>query len=54
VHGVALARPSDGICCDALTIDGLNRNHGAESILSYLLAAASVRRGLLGLPSTAG
>ena len=53
VHGVALARPSDGICCDGLTIDGLNRNHGAESILSYLLAAASVRRGLLGLPAAA-
>ena len=54
VHGVALARPSDGICCDGLTVDGLNRNHGAESILSYLLAAASVRRGLFGLPTAAG
>ncbi|MEQ1780632.1 MAG: glycosyltransferase family 4 protein [Hyphomonadaceae bacterium] len=53
VHGVALARPSDGICCDGLTVDGLNRNHGAESILSYLLAAASVRRGLFGLPAAA-
>ena len=54
VHGVALARPSDGICCDGLTIDGLNRNHGAESILSYHLAASSVRRGLLGLAAAAG
>lgn len=54
VHGVALARHSDGICLDGLTVDGLNRNHGAESILSYLLAAASVRRGLLGLPSAVG
>jgi glycosyltransferase involved in cell wall biosynthesis len=53
VHGVPLARPSDGICSDGLTVDGLNRNHGAESILSYLLAAASVRRGLFGL-STGG
>lgn len=54
VHGVALARPSDGICHDGLTVDGLNRNHGAESILSYLLAAASVRRGLFSLPPDAG
>ena len=54
VHGVALARPSDGICFDGLTVDGLNRNHGAESILSYHLAAASVRRGLLGLSAPAG
>jgi glycosyltransferase involved in cell wall biosynthesis len=54
VHGVPLARPLDGICHDALTEDGVNRNHGAESILSYLLAAASVRRGLLGLPAAAG
>lgn len=53
VHGVALARPSDGICHDGLTVDGVNRNHGAESILSYLLAAASVRRGLFSLPAIA-
>lgn len=51
VHGVALARPSDGICCDGLTIDGLNRNHGAESILSYHLAAASIRAVLFRLPA---
>ena len=50
VHGLALARPEDGICNDGLTIDGLNRNHGAESILSYLLAAASIRSGLFALP----
>ena len=54
VHGFALARPADGICHDGLTVDGLNRNHGAESILSYLLAAASVRRSLFGLPAAAG
>lgn len=53
VHGIALARPADGICHDGLTVDGLNRNHGAESILSYLLAAASVRRGLFSLPADA-
>ena len=53
VHGIALARPGDGICSDGLTVDGLNRNHGAESIVSYLLAAASVRRGLFSLPADA-
>jgi glycosyltransferase involved in cell wall biosynthesis len=53
VHGVPLVRPADGICHDGLTIDGVNRNHGAESILSYLLAAASFRRGLLSRSSVA-
>jgi len=54
VHGVALAKPEDGVCHDALTIAGLNRNHGAESILSYQLAATSIRNGLLALPTRAG
>ncbi|RYZ12689.1 MAG: hypothetical protein EON61_08225 [Alphaproteobacteria bacterium] len=53
VHGLALARPSDGICHDALTVAGLNGNHGAESILSYQLAAAAVREFLLRLPANA-
>lgn len=53
VHGMPLARPGDGICHDALTIAGLNRNHGAESILSYQLAAASIRSGILALPASA-
>ncbi|RYG37192.1 MAG: hypothetical protein EON93_03975 [Burkholderiales bacterium] len=53
VHGLALARPSDGICLDGLTVAGLNRNHGAESILSYQLAAASIREFLLRLPANA-
>ncbi|OYW43747.1 MAG: hypothetical protein B7Z38_00295 [Rhodobacterales bacterium 12-64-8] len=52
VHGLALARPEDGICHDALTIAGLSRNHGAESILSYQLAAVSIRGGLFSLPTT--
>lgn len=44
MHGVALARPEDGICHDGLTAQGLNMNHGAESIISYHLAAAAMRR----------
>ena len=47
VHGLALARPEDGICHDGLTVAGLNQNHGAESILSYHLAAASIRAFLI-------
>jgi hypothetical protein len=43
VHGLPLARPDDGACHDGLTVTGVNRNTGAESILSYLLAAQSVR-----------
>lgn len=53
VHGLALARPSDGICHDGLTLAGLNRNHGAESILSYHLAAAAIRKFLLRQPANA-
>ena len=53
VHGLALARPQDGICLDGLTVAGLNRNHGAESILSYHLAALSIREFLLRLPASA-
>ncbi len=48
VHGLALARPDDGICHDGLTIEGLNQNHGAESILSYHLAALAIREALVG------
>jgi hypothetical protein len=53
VHGLALARPEDGICHDGLTVAGLNRNHGAESILSYHLAAIVIREFLLRLPVSA-
>jgi glycosyltransferase involved in cell wall biosynthesis len=43
VHGIALTSAIDGGCHDGLTVDGLNRNQGAESILSYHLAAAAMR-----------
>ncbi len=43
VHSLALARPEDGICHDGLTVSGVNRNHGAESILAYQLAASVIR-----------
>jgi hypothetical protein len=39
-HGIPLADPSDGSCCDGLTPDGPNPNRGAESTLSYLLTEA--------------
>jgi hypothetical protein len=42
-HGMALASVEDGGCCDALIATGLNQNQGAESILSYHLAATTVR-----------
>ena len=50
VHGLALAKPDEGICHDGLTAHGLNMNHGAESILSYHLAAAAMRQALVRLP----
>lgn len=40
--GVAIARPESGGCYDGLCRTGPNRNQGAESILSYLLAAAAM------------
>jgi glycosyltransferase involved in cell wall biosynthesis len=51
VHALPLARPEDGICHDGLTETGLNENHGAESILSYQLAASAIREFLLRLPA---
>jgi hypothetical protein len=42
-HALALANPQDGGCYDALTVDGVNRNQGAESILAYHLASAAIR-----------
>lgn len=53
VHGLPLARAEDGVCYDGLTVAGLNRNHGAESILSYHLAATVIREFLLRLPASA-
>jgi glycosyltransferase involved in cell wall biosynthesis len=45
-HGLPLASAEDGGCYDALTAQGFNRNQGAESILSYQLASATVRNQL--------
>jgi glycosyltransferase involved in cell wall biosynthesis len=42
--GVPIADPSDGSCCDGLMATGINRNQGAESILSLHLAAQSMQR----------
>lgn len=53
VHSLALARPEDGICHDGLTVSGVNRNHGAESILAYQLAATVIREFLLRQPANA-
>ena len=40
---VPMANASDGSCFDGLMATGINRNQGAESILSLHLAAQSVR-----------
>jgi hypothetical protein len=50
-HGLALASPVDGGCFDALVANGVNQNQGAESILSYQLAAAAIRERLRQQPS---
>ncbi len=42
-HGLALATAGDGGCYDGLTALGFNQNQGAESVLSYHLAAATIR-----------
>ena len=41
--GVPLADASDGSCFDGLMATGINRNQGAESILSLHLAAQTMR-----------
>jgi hypothetical protein len=41
VHGLPVYLPETGGCYDGLTSDGVNRNQGAESILSYLLAVTA-------------
>ena len=41
--GVPMADVSDGSCCDGLMATGINRNQGAESVLSLHLAAQTVR-----------
>lgn len=40
VHALPVYDPETGGCFDGLTPDGLNRNQGAESVLSYLLAVS--------------
>jgi glycosyltransferase involved in cell wall biosynthesis len=40
--GVPLADPATGDCCDGLTPSGANLNRGAESILSFQLAACAM------------
>jgi hypothetical protein len=42
--GLALADPADGSCRDGLHPDRANENRGAESVLSYLMALADMRR----------
>ena len=41
--GMPMADLSDGSCCDGLMATGINRNQGAESVLSLHLAAQTVR-----------
>ena len=42
--GMPLATPEDGGCFDGLMATGINRNQGAESILSLHLAALTMRQ----------
>ena len=41
--GARMGIPETGGCFDGLAADGINRNQGAESILSYQLAACAMR-----------
>ena len=43
--GIPLANPEDGGCFDGLMATGINRNQGAESILSLHLAALTMQQG---------
>lgn len=40
--GASLADPARGLCYDGLTPERINRNHGAESILSFQLATCAM------------
>ncbi len=42
--GVALIDPESGSCSDGLHADRINANRGAESVVSYLLALAEIRK----------
>ena len=41
--GLELYSPNSGGCCDALHVDRLNHNQGAESTLAFLLALAEMK-----------
>ncbi len=41
--GVSIGLPEIGACYDGLHVDGVNRNQGAESTLSFLLAQEELR-----------
>lgn len=41
--GLSLYDPATGGCCDALHVDRVNRNQGAESTLSFLIALQEMR-----------
>jgi hypothetical protein len=47
--GVPLADSRDGSCFDGLMATGINRNQGAESILSVHLAALTMRESFSGV-----
>ncbi len=40
--GLALADPATGECCDGLMPTGVNRNQGAESVLSFHMATLAI------------
>jgi glycosyltransferase involved in cell wall biosynthesis len=42
-HGIALADPDRGACCDGLESGRTNRNEGAESTLAWLLSVERIR-----------
>ena len=46
--GVPMADAGDGACFDGLMATGVNRNQGAESILSVQLAALTMREAFAG------
>lgn len=41
--GIRVASVENGGCCDGLAVYGLNRNQGAESVLSFQIAACVMR-----------
>jgi hypothetical protein len=41
--GLELYSPNSGGCCDALHVDRVNQNQGAESLLAFLLSLAEMK-----------